>query len=158
MLCQYHVTLHESCNLKQIYKLWFSRVEGFWPRGRSHTQSQRPVVVPDPLWPLTLAFTAICSLTQTHTFCLTGQQGSLMGASVWVLGGSQTGQHLLPLRVWALRSTWRARCRGLSSPLSLFFLFSSSYPLNKASCLFSIKRFDPSSAFAVFVSSLLLCR
>lgn len=125
MLCQYHVTLHESCNLNKYTSSDSAEWKAFVPAG-GRTLShiiQWSCLTPSGLshWP----YSNLLTYTDTHTLALslTGQRGSLMRTSVWVLGGSQTGQHLLPLRAWALRSAWRARCGGLSSPLFPFFFF-----------------------------------
>lgn len=95
---------------------------------------------------------------------MTGQQGSRRGRSVWVLGGSQTGQRLLLLRAWDFKSTGRAHCRGLFlsrshllfSVLSVL-VFSSSLSFitrsMKTSCIFCIREFDPTGDLSACDSS-----
>lgn len=132
-------------------------MEDFRPRRWSHTQSQHPMVMPAPLWPLTLPLQQFAHLHK-HKHTLTGQQGSLRGTSVWVWWKSDSAT-FTPIKSVSSQEhmkgmLWGTLFTSLYFYLLLFFLFSSSYPL-KVSCPFSIRGFDPTSDFSVSMSPLL---
>lgn len=119
-----HVTLHESWNFNKYTSFDLAEWKTFGPAG-GHILSHS--IQWSCLPPSGLSHCPYSNLlTYTNTNTLWQDSRGLWGGLVCEFDGSQTVQHLLPLKAWALRSTWRACCGGLSLPLfiSIFFFFS----------------------------------
>lgn len=161
MLCQYHVTLHESCNLNKYTSSDSAEWKAFGPAG-GHTLShsvQWLCLTPSGLshWPYSNLLTY--TNTHTHTQFLSDRTAGVFDGDERVSFGWKSGRATFtPIKSVSSQEHLKGTLRGTLFTSLSFLSFSSSYPLNKASCLFSIKRFDPSSAFSVSVSSLSLWR